>query len=392
MSVLPAASLAALAAPAVPTAALAIELRHDLEWMGAEAAAVEGLLAGRPSLAVFLSRAWLTGLFAEPPGGQQPAIVLLREGRTLRGLVPVGIERRRAHVRVALLGGGAGSDRTDLLAARGYEAACADAFLGWLHEAFGARFVLELRDVPAESALWGGVHRANAERRSRLAVQPREVHTLPFLDLDELAAPAAPGAAWPWHPRSLPRHRRWLERRGALRVELLDDERAVLEAFDTLTRLLHERWRGHQGGSALDAPRARAFHRGVLPRLLRDGHLRMLRLASDARTVAVFYGLAAAGWWGYLLAGYDREWAGRIHLGQVTLAAAIDRARQEGAAEFDFLKGAHAVKYLWPVRERATLDGDVYAPASGPQARRARWAAGQALAACVKAGRARGRG
>jgi hypothetical protein len=56
------------------------------------------------------------------------------------------------------------------------------------------------------------------------------------------------------------------------------------------------------------------------------------------------------GWRGYYLAGYDRQWAGRIHLGQITLAAAIDLASQ-GAREFDFLKGADRVKYLWPVRE-----------------------------------------
>ena len=85
----------------------------------------------------------------------------------------------------------------------------------------------------------------------------------------------------------------------------------------------------------------------------------MIRLSADMRTIAVFYGLATGaptgvprtaaasggprgGWWGYYLAGFDREWAGRIHLGRITLAAAIECASREGAAEFDFLKGAAA--------------------------------------------------
>ena len=147
-------------------------------------------------------------------------------------------------------------------------------------------------------------------------------------------------------------------------------------------RLLHARWRPRGGVSALDARRARRFHRHVLPRLLGAGHLRMIRLSADIRTIAIYYGLAIGGWRGYYLAGYDREWAGRIHLGQIVLAAAIDQALQEGAAEFDFLKGAERVKYLWPVRERVTMDADVYSEGAGAQLRRAT-RAGRTLAAAL---------
>ena len=55
----------------------------------------------------------------------------------------------------------------------------------------------------------------------------------------------------------------------------------------------------------------------------------MIRLSIDMRTIAVFYGLAVGRWWGYYLAGYDRPWAGRIHLGQITLAER-DRPRHAG--------------------------------------------------------------
>ena len=113
----------------------------------------------------------------------------------------------------------------------------------------------------------------------------------------------------------------------------------------------------------------------------------MLRVAIDIRTVAVAYVLACGTWRGYYLAGYDRQWAGRIHLGRILAALAIDRAAQEGATEFDFLKGAEPVKYSWPVHERATLDTDIYGQQPRPQLARAARAAREAVTALIKSGK-----
>lgn len=370
------------------TARLVVELKPDLDLRPEDVAALDCLIDGRPDVGVFLSRAWLSGFFADPPAGVEPALVLFRESGHLRGVVPIAVRRTFTHLRVGLLGGGLGSDRVDLLAARGFEAACADTFLAWLGHAFGRRaFVLGLRDVPVESPLWGAVHRVNAERSWRLALQPRDVHTLPSLDLAELWSSSLERESRVGHVRSLDKHRRWLERRGTVRIDVLEDLDEVMDAFETLTRLLHARWSGSEGGSALDQPRTARFHRHVLPLLLREGWLKLIRLSVDGRTVGVFYGLASGGWWGYYFAGYDREWAGRIHLGQLTLAAAIDRASQEGATEFDFLKGAERVKYLWPVRARATLSADIYSAHAGAQLARAAAATRDAAVALAKAAR-----
>jgi hypothetical protein len=297
------------------------------------------------------------------------------------------------HTRVSLLGGGVGSDRVDLLAARGYERACADALMAWLRREFPRGFVLELRDVPADSPLWGAVGRAASDTPSHVTLVPREVNALPYLPLCE--NPMAPVAApEPSDPASLARHRRWLERRGHLRIETVADSDQVQQTFDVLVGLLRSRW---GSGSALEDPRVQRFHRRVLPLLLREGRLRMVRFLADMRPVAVYYGVAsrssdvsshrgstAPRWWGYYLAGYDREWAGRIHLGRVALAAAIDLAVKDGAREFDFLKGAEPVKYLWPVRERITVDADVYSRMRGPALTSAARAARIAIGALAR--------
>lgn len=367
------------------TAHPSVEMRHDLDFAEEDAAVLDELIADHPHVGVFLSRAWLSGFFAEPPDGCDPAVVMIREGGTLRGIVPIAMRTTYTHQRVSLLGGGVGSDRVDLMAARGYEAACSDAFLDWLKASFGARgFVLELRDVPGDSPLWGAVHRAGTERRLRLALQPREIHALPYLDLAKRRSRMTEDVSTARNSDSLDRHRRWLGRRGPLRIEMLEDPGEVMAAFDSLTSLLHGRWHGQGDGSALDKPRAQRFHRHVIPLLQREGRLRMIRLSAGVRTIAVFYGLAGRGWWGYYLAGYDREWAGRIHLGRITLATAIDLASANGAAEFDFLKGADRVKYLWPVRERVTVDADVYSGSSGPQLTRATRATRDAAVALTK--------
>jgi CelD/BcsL family acetyltransferase involved in cellulose biosynthesis len=374
------------------SANLTVEIRGDLELKPADAASIKAIIADRPDAGVFVSSGWLSGLFAESPDGREPALVVLRERGTrseaadaVRAVVPIAVRDARTHARVGLLGGGFGSDRIDLLAARGFEACAADEFLAWLAETFGRRgFILELRDVPADSPIWGAVHRAGLERRLPLALQPREVHTLPYLTLTPSSALPAGLAARARNAASLAKHLRWLERRGRVTIETLDDPRDIMAAFGQLREFLHRRWHGQPGGSALDNPRALRFHRRVLHPLLTEGHLRMIRLLSDTRPVAIFYGLANSSWRGYYLAGYDRAWAGRIHLGQIMLGAALDSAAREGASEFDFLKGAERVKYLWPVRERSTLDADVYSEGSGAQLQRATRASRDAVVAFAR--------
>jgi CelD/BcsL family acetyltransferase involved in cellulose biosynthesis len=175
------------------------------------------------------------------------------------------------------------------------------------------------------------------------------------------------------------RQRAQLDRRGRITVVTLQDEPAVLDALNTLMRLLHARWA--DGRSVLDNPRTIQFHQHVLPLLLTEGRLRMMQMYADRRPIAVCYMLVAgtsqprsgAGkWCGYVLAGYDREWAGRIHLGRLVMVNAIELAAREGAREFDFLKGSERYKYYWPVRERVTIDADLYSGTTRTHVSRAR--------------------
>jgi CelD/BcsL family acetyltransferase involved in cellulose biosynthesis len=369
---------------------LTIESRSDVNWSAHDRAALETLMQERPHVSAFLSPAWLSGLCAAPPHGFDPVVLVFRQDGVLRGLVPLAIRTTFTGTHVGLLGGGYRSDRVDLLSTRGYEPALSDMLLEWLDNAFGrSGYVLQLRDVPTDSALWGAIRRAVEEKRRPFVLAPREVHTVPYLPFDEqhVGSPRerADKAA------SIARHRRMLEQRGCTRIEILHEEHAVLEALETLARLLHARW--GQGRSVLDNAQALAFHRHVVPRLLAEGRLRMLQISVDRHPVAVCYLLAVGSderrggpgkWFGYFLAGYDRQWAGRIHLGRLTVVAGMEAAMREGAREFDFLKGCERSKYYWPVRERTTIDADVYSGTSRTLVSRARHEGRQMAASLLK--------
>jgi CelD/BcsL family acetyltransferase involved in cellulose biosynthesis len=367
-------------ARAAANAALVIDVRTNLDLTAEDLRALDGLIESRPDVGVFLSPAWLSGLIAEPVAGLERIIVLFRDAGVLKGIAPLYVRRTLTHLGIGFLGGGAGSDRTDLVAARGYEAACSDAFVAWLGQTFGRKaFVLELRDVPLDSPLWGALYRANASGTGGLTVQPREVHTLPYLDLAEFWSSTVDAGG----KSSLDKHRRWLDRRGRIESRVLTDPGEILDAFTTLREMLHARF-GATVGSALDDPRAVRFHHHVLPLLQQERRLRMVRMTADGRPISVFYGLANGPWRGCYFLGYDRAWAGRIHLGRVAFAAVIERFAREGAAEFDFLKGAERVKYLWPVRTRGTLNADAYPLNMGSQLVRAGAAARDTAAALAK--------
>lgn len=389
---IPATSTAAPRRQASGRADLTVEQRGDLSWSEADAAALDRMIQARPHVGVFLTRAWLSGLFAEPSLDCEPVLLLLREAGTLRGIVPLSVRHGLTMTRVSLLGGGLGSDRVDLLSERGYEGACADRVLDWLQQECPRGYVLSLRDVPGDSSLWGAIGRATSGAHPRLVHAPREVYALPYLPLHEASGAAEPATLPGWSDdHTIARHRRWLERKCHLRIETLTEVDDVRQGFAMLRAFLRSRWGAER--SVLENPRVQRFHLSVLPLLLREGRLRMIRLSGDMRPIAIFYGLAIGSvdarrscsrWWGYYLAGYDRAWAGRIHLGRIALATAIDLALKEGASEFDFLKGPERVKYLWPVRERITVDADVYSRTLAPRMTWMTRAARNAAAALIR--------
>ena len=144
--------------------------------------------------------------------------------------------------------------------------------------------------------------------------------------------------------------RRRAARAGKLGCETADAQ-ALPALLDSLFRLHARRWSERGEPGVLNDPSVRAWHLEAAPLLHAAGLLRLHALQLDGEPVAVLYCLAdAARAHGrrhyYYLGGFDPRLRA-LSPGTLLVAHAIDRAVAEGAAAFDFLRGAETYKYRW---------------------------------------------
>ncbi len=148
--------------------------------------------------------------------------------------------------------------------------------------------------------------------------------------------------------------RKWrrLRKQGEVvieRVQRIDD---LPKAWDALVRLHRERRDAIGGRSAFVTPRSRAFHRNFIEMALLRGWLRLYLLLVDGNCVAVEYCLHIGDRVADFQSGFDVRWS-RFGVGTLLIAHAIRNAIQEGASEFDFLRGGEAYKrHQWAAVDR----------------------------------------
>lgn len=80
--------------------------------------------------------------------------------------------------------------------------------------------------------------------------------------------------------------------------------------------------------------------------VLARGTLRFHMVRLSGRIVAVHFGFQWRGRHYYYIGGFDPDFAS-LSVGSVLLHHAIRSAADEGASEFDFLRGAESYKYRW---------------------------------------------
>jgi hypothetical protein len=210
---------------------LTVEIRRHVDLEPHDARALDAMMNGRPYVGAFLSPAWLNGssrVRHQAPtssscyyGKESNCVAGSAAGASNADARPRLARRRWMRFRSRRRPRG-----------RGFEALVADTFLGWLAQTFGAKgYLLELRDVPATSSLWGAIHRAGVEGTLRITIQPREIYTLPYLSLDTADPPAALDSPSARALQSLVKHRRWLEHRCRLHIDLVEEQDDALEAF-----------------------------------------------------------------------------------------------------------------------------------------------------------------
>ena len=273
---------------------------------------------GQGTLASVAFRCADTGELA----GFAPLYVYARPGTGERHLFPLGI---------------ATTDRLDILVRPGWRGPVARALAAHLAAHRDEWDVFEApqlhgRRRTARRALAARVGHARSTKASRIRCCPCRRRSRP---------------RWcrPW-----PTHRRRAAREGEVAYERAD-ARTLAAWLATLERLHAQRWARRDLPGVLRGAGVMAWHRESAPRLLQAGLLRLLGLRLGGKPLAVLYVLADAPAlahrrWFYYLGGFDPE-AAALSPGTLLVGHAIEQAQAEGAAVFDFLRGAEPYKRRW---------------------------------------------
>jgi CelD/BcsL family acetyltransferase involved in cellulose biosynthesis len=166
------------------------------------------------------------------------------------------------------------------------------------------------------------------------------------------------------------------------RVERLED---LPRAWDVLVGLHQRRWQSLGQPGCFASSRFAAFHREVMPWLLRGGQLRLDWLALDGRPVAAEYQLAGSGVVYAYQAGVSPD-ALRYSPGRLSTITMLRRAIEEGCRAVDFLRGDEPYKAHWRAEPRASVEFRVVAARAAAQLRHGIWRAGTAVKDWIKSG------
>ena len=122
---------------------------------------------------------------------------------------------------------------------------------------------------------------------------------------------------------------------------------SVDEALGMFARLevMHQRsWQRRGRSGCFADPVFGRFHRELIRDSLTTGAVRLVEARAGAETIGVLYGFAAGRRLLAYQSGFDYRADGRFKPGLVTHALAIEAARNEGFAVYDFMAGANRLK------------------------------------------------
>ncbi len=156
------------------------------------------------------------------------------------------------------------------------------------------------------------------------------------------------------HRRKGIRHRFSLlkSERGAYSFSTVHARDELQQAMEDLFRLhaLRRRMVGPGGGAFADEG-MQAFHREVAAAFLERGWLRLHRLSVGDQCIAALYCFHLGGVTYFYQSGFDPDFA-RYSPGVMSIHHAIGAAIDDGAREFDFLRGDEDYKTRWRAEPR----------------------------------------
>ena len=325
---------------------LTIEVVRSPEALQALQTEWNALLAHATAPTIFMSWDWIWNWWETLGRGLRPWIVLVRDSRRneLLGVAPFAIRPYplRPWRELVLLGTTiASGDHLDLLARGGAERLVAAATASCLQQNRHAWDVLALDRMASNSPL------------IELLLQQCRRPTMQWTTVCPLLRITG---GWEDYLKTLSgsmrynmrRHadRLWRDAQGAVDCQYVRSRELVPAAMEELFRLHQLMWemRGERG--AFHSAAVRKFHHRVAMRFFEANRLRLYLLRVRAETVAALYCFRYGDTVSFYQSGYDPKWA-RYSPGEAVMANGIRNSIEEGAREFDFLRGAEPYKARW---------------------------------------------
>jgi len=329
----------------------------------------DGLLERCVGGTLFSTHAWLTEWWKVFGDDDALRVLTARDGDgNLVGAAPLAARAERVLGRtvgwsIEPLGAGT-SDYLGFLAAEGREDEVCLALLEALRP-YGRNWALTLGEVHQESAAGGAL--AEGAQSLGYRVQRDDGSSCPYLALPGSWEQCLQGLGSRLRKRVPYYLRRLLERDGCeLRVARTEDERSA--AMAALSRLHEMRWQTKTGSGNFADPRFAEFHERVSRALLDRGRLRLFTLEHDGAAVAALYGFRYRSTFYFYQSGFDPAWAARS-VGTAMVGLAVKAAIEEGAGEFDFMRGLSDYKERWASGVRVNRRMRIWPTAQG----RAAW-------------------
>lgn len=147
------------------------------------------------------------------------------------------------------------------------------------------------------------------------------------------------------------RYPRRLEKQFTVEYSLAQTPRDIETALNDLFRLHGARWRARGQTGVLATPRRQKFHRMVCAAFAERNWLRLWTLRCNNEAVCVLLNYLYNGKYYFFIGGFDPAYS-RWSVGVCLFSRVLQRAIEEGATEFDFLKGEEEYKYRFGARNR----------------------------------------
>lgn len=309
------------------------------------------LLDASDAPTIFLTWTWVSTWLETLGRDHRPLVVTARDPSdgSLVGMAPLAIENRKRlplppHRALVMIGAHqAAADHLDLVVRTGHIHVAEALWSAARHT--GDWHLLDLDGLRPGSHLAGYALRTSEPISNRSS--PCPYITLPG-SWEDFRAGLGRNLR-----QNLGRYARKLDREasGEVRETLVSGPGAAEAAVVDLAALHRRSWAATGEATTFLDPGMVEFHRLLAPRLDRDGRLRLHRLDVGDRVAAIIYCFRHGDVMSFYQTGYDPELS-RYGPGRRLMAAAIRSAIEEGAKEFDLLRGDEDHKRRWSTAVR----------------------------------------